>query len=165
MSECSDKLREIVKDYAANVESAVAGDLYDVDGENVTIADLDEWRDSAYGEKVREYRKSHPDASAEEMEDEIGTVDDIDDPEPVSLSDYLDETSLGDVVFEVDMDRNVRGGRILVAYGGPNVWIHDDEIRGYWGTQASWSLSSKARQALLEYFEELWDSGTHEWSC
>ena len=152
-----------------DLEAAASGNLYDVDGECVIIDDLDDWKAAEYKKKVDEFREKHPresfdpdetgfDEYEEWMEDEIGTVDDIDEPEEVSISEYIDKESLGDIRFEVDSSKELLGGKILFCYGGPNVWVADDEVRGYWGSSTvEMSLDSETRSALFDWFEEQWD--------
>ena len=69
----------------------------------------------------------------------------------------VNDNSLGDIRFEVDRNMECCGGKVLLAFGGPNVWLHDDEICGYWGGDTeTWSLCSDARDALMEFFQEEW---------
>lgn len=162
-----EKLKEIVRSYAADIEAAADGTLYKVDGEPTVIDDMDEWKRSEWEGLKAGFLKKHPfadpeDKEAYESEDEyvignIGKVDDIDEPEQMSMTDYISDNSLGDILFEVDGEMELRGGRVLLAFGGPNVWLHDDEIRGYWGSNAeTWPLCSAARGALMEFFQEEW---------
>ena len=164
-----EELHRMVKGIVDDLEAAASGSLYDVDGEHVIIDDMDDWKKDRYKEKVDEFKKEHPEDSydpevygfdeyEEWMEDEIGTVDDIDEPDEVSLSDYIEKGSLGDVRFEVDSSKDLHGGKVLFCYGGPNIWVADDEVRGYWGSSAvEMSLDSGTRAALFSWFEELWD--------
>ena len=60
--------------------------------------------------------------------------------------------------FEVDSGRTLCGGKILFCYGGPNVWVADDGVRGYWGSsRVEMSLDPDTRSALWDWFEEQWD--------
>lgn len=167
-SNIDEELHAQVKGIVDDLEAAVAGNLYDVDGECVIINDLDEWKEKQYRKKVDEFRKGHPeddldreayDTYEEWMEDEIGTVDDVDEPDEVSLGEYIDKESLGDVRFEVDSSKELHGGKVLFCYGGPNIWVADDEVRGYWGSSTvEMSLDSDTRSELYSWFEEMWDS-------
>ena len=173
MSDMVDEsLHRQVKSIVDELEAAASGSLYD-DGGYTVIDDIDEWKQERYDEKAEKFRKEHPerdfndctddsfeayDSYEEYMEDEIGTVDDIDEPDSVSLSEYLDRESLGDVRFEVDSEKTLYGGKILFTYGGPNIWVADDEVRGYWGSsRVEMPLDSAARDALWSWFEEQWD--------
>lgn len=168
MASVDDDLHETVRSIVDELEAAASGSLYRVDGNYMVIDDLDEWKEERYGKMAEEFRKNHSEDSLDTkaygsykdwMEDEIGTVDDIDEPDRVSsLSEYIDGQSLGDVRFEVDASKRLLGGRILFCYGGPNVWVADDGVRGYWGTsRVEMSLDSETRSALWGWFEDQWD--------
>lgn len=162
-----EELKELVRSYALDIEAAADGTLYKVNGEPMIIDDMDEWKQSEWERKKTEFLGEHPftdpeDKKTYESEDEyvidnIGEVDDIDEPEQMSITDYINDNSLGDIRFEVDGKMELYGGKVLLAFGGPNVWLHDDEIRGYWGGDTeTWSLCSGARDALMEFFQEEW---------
>lgn len=171
-SNIDEELHAQVLGIVHDLEAAVSGKLYDIDGEYKAI-DVDEWKAEQYEEKVKEFRKEHHPEDFEEdkdengseyesyeewMEDEIGTADDIDEPEEVSLSDYIEKESLGDVRFEVDSSMVLLGGKVLFCFGGPNIWVADDEVRGYWGSSTvEMSLDSATRSALYGWFEEMWN--------
>lgn len=167
-SDIDEDLHRMVKGIVDDLEAAVSGNLYDIDGNCEIIEDLDGWKAEQYREKVDKFRLENPedkldrevyDTYEEWMEDEIGTVDDIDDPDEVSLSEYIDKESLGDVCFEVDLSKELCGGKVLFCYGGPNIWVADDEVRGYWGSSTvEMSLDSDTRSALYDWFETMWDA-------
>ena len=161
------ELKEIVRSYAADIEAAADGTLYKVNGEPTVIDDMDDWKQNEWENLKAEFLKKHPFTDPEDKEtyesedeyviDNIGEVDDIDEPEQMSITDYINDNSLGDIRFEVDGKMELYGGKVLLAFGGPNVWLHDDEIRGYWGGDTeTWSLYSGARDALMEFFQEEW---------
>ena len=161
------ELKEIVHSYAHDIEAAADGTLYKVNGEPTIIDDIDEWKQSEWENLKAEFLKKHPFTDPEDKEtyesedeyviDEIGEVDDIDEPEQMSITDYINDNSLGAIRFEVDNKMELYGGKVLLAFGGPNVWLHDDEIRGYWGCDTeTWSLCSDAREALMEFFQDEW---------
>ena len=169
-SNIDEELHRMVNGIVDDLEAAVSGSLYDIDGNYVVIDDMDDWKADRYEEKADAFRKEHPEESydpevygfdtyGEWMEDEIGTVDDVDEPDEVSLYDYLEKESLGDVRFEVGPDKELHGGKTLFCYGGPNIWVADDEVRGYWGSATvEMSLNSETRSAMWSWFEERWDS-------
>lgn len=161
------ELKEIVRSYALDIEAAADGTLYKVNGEPTIIDDMDDWKQNEWERLKDEFLKEHPFTDPEDKEayeseneyvtDNIGGVDDIDEPEQMSITDYINDNSLGDTRFEVDGKMELYGGKILLAFGGPNVWLHDDEIRGYWGGDTeTWSLCSDACEALMEFFQEEW---------
>ena len=171
MSTSTDEdLHRMVKGIVDDLEAAASGSLYDVDGEFVVIDDLDDWKAEQYKRKVDEFREEHPresfdpeetgfDAYEEWVEDECGTVDDVDDPDEVSIGEYVDRQGLGDVRFEVDSEKELHGGKTLFCYGGPNIWVADDEVRGYWGSATvEMSMDSNARSAMWSWFEEQWNN-------
>lgn len=163
-----DALHAQVKSIVDELEAAASGSLYEVDGDYVVIDDMDEWKAAEYEKKVEEFKETHSEDDMDReayddyrdwMEDEIGTVDDVDEPDGISLGEYIDEESLGDVRVEISLsDRSLVGGKVLFCYGGPNVWVADDEVRGYWGgSRCEMSLDSETRSALFSWFEEQWD--------
>lgn len=171
-----DELSTMVDGIVDELEAAVSGTLYDVDDNETVIEDIDEWKQEQYDIKVAKFKNEHPesefgknydewrenygyDCYRDYLEDEIGTVDDIEEPDKLSLSDYIEKRSLDDVRFEVDTGKNLSGGRILFTYGGPNIWVHDDMVCGYWGSyQCTTPLNSDTRSALWEWFEEQWNA-------
>ena len=171
MSDTASELHSMVLNIVNELEAAASGSLYDVDGNFEVIDDIDEWKEAEYAKLKEAYEHDHPRAEfkrveddgmyetyEEQMQDEIGTADDIDDPDEVSLSEYLEKQSLGDVRFEVDSSKQLLGGRVLFTYGGPNIWVHDDQVCGYWGSESvEMSLGSDARSALFSWFEDQWD--------
>lgn len=168
-----DELHAQVKSIVDDLEAAASGSLYEVDGDWKIIDDIDEWKAAEYEKKAGEFRREHHPEDFEEdkdenggeyesyeewMEDEIGTADDVDEPDEVPVFEYLDKQSLGDVRFEVDSSMELHGGKVLFCFGGPNVWVADDEVRGYWGSsRVEMSLDSATRSALWSWFEEQWD--------
>ena len=169
-----ERLKETVRSYALDVEAAAGGTLYKVNGELTVIDDMDKWKRSEWENLRTGFLKKHPFGDPEDREtyesedeyvtDNIGEADDIDEPEQMSMADYISDNSLGDIRFEVDGKMELYGGKVLLAAGGPTVWLHDDEIRGYWGGDTeTWGLRSDARDALMEFFREEWETmcGSH----
>ena len=169
MAGADDDLHAMVGSIVDELEAAVSGSLYEVDGEYVVIDDLDEWKEKQYGKMAEEFRKEHPEDSfdpeesgfdtyVEWMEDEIGVAEDVDEPEQASLCEYISERSLGDVRFEVTSDKTLCGGKVLVCYGGPTIWVADYEARGYWGASTvEMPLDSDTRSELWDWFENRWE--------
>jgi hypothetical protein len=165
-------LHSQVKTIVDELEAAVSGSLYKIDGNYVVIDDLDEWKQEQYDKKVEEFKGEHSgeefardhaedyDSYQDWMEDELGEADDVDEPDEVSLTDYIDDQSLGDIRVEISLsDQSLNGGKVLFCCGGPTIWVADDEVRGYWGsTSVEMSLDSDTRSALFSWFEELWNA-------
>lgn len=171
MSDIEESLRATVNKIADHLKAAANGELYLVEGEYEKIEYLEGWKEDKQKEKEEEFRKLHPedkfnkeetgcDTYEEWMNEEIGGLEGgIEYLEEVSMSDYLERESLGDIRFEVDTDKEIHGGRILVGYGGPNIWITEDEVQGYWGsTTVKVMLDSNTRSAIMEYLGEMWDA-------
>ena len=168
MGDTNSELHSIVHGIVCDLEAAAAGTLICDDGNYEVIGDIDEWKKDRYEEMEKEFRQNNSeedmdhdlyDSYEEWMEDEIGTIDDIDDPEKVSLGEYVDNQSLGDVRFEVDEDLDLCGGKVLFCYGGPNVWVHDDQVCGYWGCDSvEMCLDSATSAQLWGWFEDLWST-------
>ena len=128
-----EELKSIVRSYAIDIEAAASGTLYKVNGEPTVIDDMDDWKQKEWDRQKAELLAKEPfdsldpeDKEIYESEDKyvtdnIGDVDDIDDPEQMSVMDYIDDNSLGDIRFEVDRNMECCGGKVLLAFGGPNV--------------------------------------------
>lgn len=86
------------------------------------------------------------------------TVSEINDLEQQSIWDYLDDVL--DVKYLVNHDKTIHSVKILVTFGGPNIWI-DTETRNvelYWWTdRASYPLSSDVCDEIDEWAAEMWD--------
>lgn len=174
MAEKTDEyLHRVVLGIVYDLEAAASGTLYKTkNGVYLIIDDLDGWKQEQYEENAEKFRKEHHPAYFEEdkdengseydsyeewMEDEIGTVDDIEEPEQLTLWQYIEEESLGDTVFEVDQSKEFRGARTLVACGGPTIWITDESVRGYWSSErVEMPLDSATAGELYAIFEEQW---------
>lgn len=77
------------------------------------------------------------------------------DGEEMTALDYIAEEAL-DLVYHVGSDGQFRGGEILVAFGGPNIWIDvgDRVVRGaWWGAQYSESYADTP--GMYEALEDL----------
>ena len=166
MSDTASELHSMVQNIVDELEAAVAGTLYWDGNGYLVIDDMDDWKEERYKEKADKFIETHDgtwdadlyDSFDEYMEDEIGTADDVDEPDEVSLSEYIEKQGLGDTRFEVDSSKQLLGGKTLFTYGGPNIWVHDDQVCGYWGSeQVEMCLDSDTRSALFSWFEEMWD--------
>lgn len=123
-----EELHGMVLDIVKELESAAAGTLYRNDGDFTTIDDMDE------------YLESH---------DEM--------PEQATVADVVEKRGLGDTRFEVDSKKELCGGRTLFTFGGPNIWVHDDMVCGYWGSaRVEMSFNSETRTAMFDWFDDRW---------
>ena len=85
--------------------------------------------------------------------------------EEATMADYFgndsDEGYL-DVNYVIDRHRNYRSCRVLIQYGGPNIWVDTDSGRVELyrlGSYAEAGLSQKACTAVDDYFEQQWLAG------
>lgn len=116
-----------VKFQADAIENAFNGKLYNVDGSEEVIEDLGAWM------------KKHPDEA---------------EPEQLSIYDVLSD-SLGDIHFECDSRKELLGGKVLMAWGGPNIWVTDEAVKGYWGMEErTYFFSPEISKELFSFFEE-----------
>ena len=130
-SNIDEELHGMVKDIVDELESAVNGCLYrGIDGEFETIDDGD----------MDEYMENH---------DEM--------PEQVTVADVIEKRGLGDTRFEVDSRKELCGGKTLFTFGGPNIWVHDDMVCGYWGTaRVEMSFNPETKTAMFDWFNDRW---------
>lgn len=154
--------------FVDEVEAACEGRLFKGDGDYIVIDDMDEWKEKKYDEEKKKFLEEHPFTDEDDREqygtedeyvtDNIGDVDDVDEPDEVSIYDYLSENGY-DLKYEVDGSLDLRGAKVLLAGGGPTVWLHDDKVCGYWGGDTcERSLSDSASRTLWEYFSEMWEN-------
>ena len=75
----------------------------------------------------------------------------------LSVWDFLADAL--DVAFVVGSDKRYRSTRIMVACGGPNIYLDtaSKDVELYWWTEsARWPLSYEAVEALDDWAEEYW---------
>lgn len=78
-------------------------------------------------------------------------------PDQMSLYDFIADTL--DVEVSCSLDREYHSARIMVACGGPNIYIDTARkaVELYWWTdRAEYPISSSAADALDETIEEIW---------
>lgn len=116
-----------VKFQADAIENAFNGKLYNVEGSEEVIEDIDAWEEE------------HPDK---------------DTPEQLSIYDVLSD-SLGDIRFDCDSRKELHGGKVLMACGGPNIWVTDEAVKGYWGfEERTYFFSPEICNVLFAFFDE-----------
>ena len=72
----------------------------------------------------------------------------------ISIDDLME--SVLDIEWITFNDHSYKSARLLVAFGGPNIWINlmDNTVDGYWGNdRVQWPFSDEI--GLDEYLEEL----------
>ena len=90
---------------------------------------------------------------------ECGEEFDESDLESVSIYDYFDG-DIYDIEYRIGSDRQYRSVKIMVACGGPNIYIDTARkaVLLYWWTDhAEYSLLSSTCEAIDQYFEELFN--------
>ena len=79
--------------------------------------------------------------------------------EMVSLSEWL-EDGIYDTEYTVDSRKEYRAVRIMVACGGPNIYINtrSGDVELYWWTEsARYAMTRDVIDAIDELFEELYN--------
>ncbi len=77
------------------------------------------------------------------------------DDQEMSAFDYLQDAL--DIEYIVNSKREYLGARVLVAFGGPNIWINTrtKKVEGYWWNESA-SASFDDGIGLDDALEELW---------
>lgn len=76
----------------------------------------------------------------------------------MSAYDYLNDVL--DINYITNADKTYKSAKLLVAFGGPNIWIdlHDGLVKGYWwGDYAEAPISGDFMNELDDYLEELFN--------
>ena len=62
-----------------------------------------------------------------------------------------------DIQYIINQDKTYRGARILVAFGGPNIWVNtqSEQVEGYWWGDNAFT-GFKDNIGLDDYLEELY---------
>lgn len=78
------------------------------------------------------------------------------DNNPISAYDYLQDAL--DIEYIIGSNGDYRGARVLVAFGGPNIWIDTkfNQFEGYWWNDKA-IAAYKDSLGLNEALEELWN--------
>lgn len=90
---------------------------------------------------------------------ECGTEIIDDDLETCSIYDYL-EKDLYDIEYRIDGNKNYRSVKIMIACGGPNIYIDTacKEVLLYWGNEKAFYPISYCTCSLIDdYFEEMFN--------
>ncbi len=88
--------------------------------------------------------KEHVESIAKDITNEKYTADEY-------LKDVLD------IQWIINQDKTYRGARVLVAFGGPNIWINtqSNEVEGYWWLDKAFATFTD-NMGLNDYLEELY---------
>lgn len=83
-------------------------------------------------------------------------IDDLDDLDEVNIYDYC-EDHIYDIEYTISSDLDYRGVRVMIACGGPNIYVNTNNKRVelyWWGDTAYAALSDHAVEAIDAYFED-----------
>ena len=83
-------------------------------------------------------------------------IDDLDDLDEVNIYDYFEDRPL-DIEYTINSDLEYVGARIMIAFGGPNIYINTNNKRVelyWWGDTAYAALSDRAVEAIDAYFAD-----------
>lgn len=136
--------QERCRDIADELDEYAAGRVYKCPhcGEAINLEDEHENED---GDTV--YKCPH-----------CGENFDENDAEQLSIYDYL--VDIYDIKYTVDDNGEYCAARIMVACGGPNIWIDTDAgavVLRWWGDRAEYPLSSDAVEAVDDWARECWE--------
>lgn len=92
--------------------------------------------------------------------DESGSLVELsendDEHEPATLWDFFNDAL--DIKWEVSRSSGkleVCGGRVMVGFGGPNIWVTNNSVEVYWWSErGTCELSLEAGDAVLEYLRD-----------
>jgi len=87
-----------------------------------------------------------------------GEYETHDNDEPCNAYDYLSDAL--DIEYTVSSHGEYLGARVLVAYGGPNIWINTrtKTIEGYWWSDRAEAYYYDDALGLDDALAELWAS-------
>lgn len=82
--------------------------------------------------------------------------DEFDDGEEPSVFDWLSNAL--DIEYTVDNRKELLGARILVAWGGPNIWVdtRKNRVEGYWWNEHEYAEFID-NVGLNDAVQELWE--------
>jgi len=128
-----------------NKEYALTGKTGDA-----CIANGSSWKESEV--------KKKPETSQQKLERMVKDIAlDITESEPGTACDYID--NVYDIEWITSQDHSYKAARLLVAGGGPNIWVNLQTytVDGYWASDKfSWSFRDNI--GLDEYLQELHES-------
>ncbi len=89
-----------------------------------------------------------------ELYNNIGNETEEQEENGETFSEYIYDVL--DIKYILNRDKTLSGVRLLVAFGGPNIWIDtsDCTIRGYWGGQGhTCEIFGEIAEEIDSYFE------------
>ena len=102
--------------------------------------------------KTKSNLQNHVDSIAHDLDNGLTNEE----GEPVHGFDYLSDVL--DIQYIVTSEKQYIGARVLVAFGGPNIWINTQTktIEGYWWDESAFASYYEGTMNLDEALEELW---------
>lgn len=78
------------------------------------------------------------------------------DGKEIDSGDYMQDVL--DINWVLNQDRTLKGARLLVAFGGPNIWIDTvtQTVEGYWWNDRFEASYHTDAMGLDEYVEMMW---------
>jgi len=103
--------------------------------------------------KTKSNLQNHVDSIAHDLDNGLTNEE----GEPVHGFDYLEDVL--DIQYIVTSEKQYIGARVLVAFGGPNIWINTQTktIEGYWWDESAFASYYDDEIGLDEALEELWN--------
>lgn len=86
--------------------------------------------------------------------------DEYDVNEPVTIYDYFADNEIFDVKYIIDENFDFCGARVMITFGGPNIYIDTERksiILRWWNESAEYSLTSSTAEAVEDYFREMYN--------
>lgn len=83
-------------------------------------------------------------------------IGDYDDNDTISMYDYFEDNIL-DIEYTINGDLSYKAARIMIAFGGPNIYIDTNSCRvelHWWSDTAYATLSGDTINAIDAYFED-----------
>ena len=74
---------------------------------------------------------------------------------------FFEDEDIYDIEFSVDSNLQFRSARVMIACGGPNIYINSrsGSVDLYWWEdEEHWYLSSDCKSAVENYFREMYQS-------
>ena len=102
--------------------------------------------------KTKSNLQNHVDSIAHDLDNGLTNEE----GEPACGFDYLEDVL--DIQYIVTSEKQYIGARVLVAFGGPNIWINTQTktIEGYWWDESAFASYYEDTMNLDEALEELW---------
>lgn len=83
-------------------------------------------------------------------------IDSLDDLDEVTMWDYFEDNAL-DIEYTINSDLSYKAARVLITFGGPNIYIdtNTSRVELYWGSSKAYAyIEYRTRDAIDAYFED-----------